>query len=85
MKNALRTRIAPGGVTHVRGLAFLPERLRWRLWGAFCRLPSVCPATAHSLLIWRLPYNPFSVSKCRRDMNCGTCWCGKLRDPGAEQ
>lgn len=63
-------------------------RLAWKLWGLACKHPRVCPANAHSALIWHTrPLREIFIDwTCRSDLvaNGGTCWCGKLRatDPG---
>ena len=57
-------------------------RLRWKLWDLVTRLPWVCPANAHSALIWRTrPLREMAVDgACRRDCAAnGSCWCNKLR------
>lgn len=59
------------------------SRLRWKLWGLLCRSRRVCPANAHSALIWRTrSVREIAVDDiCRRDLAAnGCCWCGKLRD-----
>lgn len=56
-------------------------RFRWWLWSTLCRLPQVCPANAHGVLIWRTRNDPRIDGACR--CGCadnGACWCGKLRD-----
>jgi hypothetical protein len=59
------------------------ERLRWWLWGLACRLPKVCPANAHRVLILTYPgrdHNPLIDSVCRSDCaSNGECYCGRLR------
>lgn len=58
------------------------ERLRWRLWGLLIRSRRVCPANAHSAVIWRMsPLREIGInSMCRRDTEAnGGCWCGKIR------
>lgn len=58
----------------------MSERLRWKLWHWLCKLPNVCPANAHSVLIFRTSRDPRIDSVCRRDCELNeTCWCGKLR------
>jgi hypothetical protein len=66
-------------------MSALPEgsRLRWKLYGWLCKLPNICPARAHSVLIWRTDRDPRIDDVCRRDCeNNGVCWCGKLRALG---
>lgn len=56
------------------------KRLRWRLWGLITGLPGVCPANAHSVLIWQNWRSVRIDSMCRRGCaETGSCWCGKLR------
>jgi hypothetical protein len=58
-------------------------KLMWRIWGAACRLPNVCPANAHGVLIWQTQADPRINWVCREDCARNrTCWCGKLREPG---
>lgn len=57
------------------------ERLRWKLWGLVTRLPNVCPANAHEVIVSRVPYgrrSPFIDRSCRELAN-GSCYCGRLR------
>lgn len=57
-----------------------PERTRWKIWGWLTKLPNVCPANAHSVVIWRNRRSILVDSACRRDCERnGSCWCGKLR------
>jgi hypothetical protein len=63
----------------------MAERLRWKLWGLLTRSRRVCPANAHSALIWRMrPAREIFVdSMCRKDCALnGACWCGNLRRIG---
>jgi hypothetical protein len=56
--------------------------LRWKLFGLLTRSRRVCPANAHSALIWRTrPLKEIGVdSACRSDCAAaGVCWCGNLR------
>ena len=57
------------------------NKIRWWLWWHLCKLPNICPANAHSVLIWRMSRDPRIDASCRRDAaECdGTCWCGKIR------
>lgn len=60
------------------------EWWRWKLWGLVTRLPSVCPANAHEVIVSNAPdrrRSPFADRACR-DMANGSCYCGKLRAPG---
>ena len=56
-------------------------RLRWWLWRQVCRHPNVCPAQAHSLIVWGcMDRRPQIDDGCRTDCTRnGSCWCGKLR------
>jgi hypothetical protein len=59
------------------------ERLRWKLWDLVTRSRRVCPANAHSAIIWRTrPLREIGVDGiCRRDLAAnGACWCGNLRE-----
>lgn len=57
------------------------ERLRWRLWNFLSGRPGICPAHAHSLIIWGERRSPRIDRMCRRDLGRnGSCWCGKLRE-----
>jgi hypothetical protein len=61
------------------------ERLRWKLWGLLTRSRRVCPANAHSALIWRMrPLREILVDPaCRTDCAAnGGCWCGNLGSNG---
>ena len=60
-------------------------RLRWWLWGKLSDRPGVCPANAHSRVIYGERDRSIKVdSMCRRDLSrTGTCYCGKLRQGGA--
>lgn len=62
------------------------ERLRWFAWRHLIRLPRVCPANAHSRIIWRIEHDDGFVKGCLIDDMCrrdcaanDACWCGKLR------
>ena len=60
----------------------MDNRLGWKLWGLLTRSRRVCPANAHSAVIWRMrPLREIFVdSMCRRDCALnGACWCGNLR------
>ena len=66
---------AAGKWTHTDG-----GKVRWRLWSLAIRSRRVCPASAHSLIIWGYLRDPCVDDMCRRDCaDNGTCWCGKLR------
>lgn len=60
-------------------------KLRWRIWGLFSRLPGICPANAHSLVIDGYHRSPAIDRICRQDLagNGGSCWCGKIRQRAA--
>jgi len=68
-----------------RGRA-MAERLRWKLWGLVTRLPRVCPASAHEAIVSGAPghrRSPFAGRSCRSGLaDRGSCYCGKLRQPG---
>lgn len=70
-------------VAAVRDVAFArPRREHWHLWRAASGLPGICPANAHSVLIWRTSLDPRIDGVCRADLaRNGSCWCGKLRKP----
>ena len=54
-------------------------RLRWRLYGAACRLPFVCGVNAHGTIIACCRRGILIDSGCRRDAAAnGTCYCGLL-------
>jgi len=54
-------------------------RLRWRLYGAACRLPFVCGVNAHGTIIAGRRRGILIDSGCRRDAAAnGTCYCGRL-------
>lgn len=61
------------------------SRFRWWLWRLVTRSKRVCPANAHSRLIWRIRDQPIGIDDvCRRDAAaCGVCWCGKIDPKGA--
>ena len=56
-------------------------RFRWWLWWHLCKLPNICPANAHSVLIWKTRRDPRIDAMCRKDAaECdGVCYCGKIR------
>lgn len=55
-------------------------RLRWKLWTLVSKLPKVCPAHAHSLIIDGYRRNPMQDWMCRDGATrCGSCWCGKIQ------
>lgn len=58
----------------------LTERLRWKVWRLFCKLPNICPAAAHSLIVYGYrDVDPRINWMCRKDCEWnGTCWCGKV-------
>jgi hypothetical protein len=61
-------------------------RFRWWLWNHSQRFRRVCPANAHSLLIWGYQRNPCIDRACRTDCaRNGCCWCGKLARDKAER
>ena len=56
----------------------LPEW--WKAYYLACKLPGICPANAHGVLIWHTRVNPRIDGTCREDCALnGNCWCGKLR------
>lgn len=56
------------------------RRIRWWLWRLLIKRRSVCPANAHTLMIYGDRRDPRVDDVCRRDLAAtGTCWCGKLR------
>jgi hypothetical protein len=55
----------------------LYQRLRWRIWTLLTRSRRICPANAHSLIIYGERRDPRIDSMCRRDAAAnGSCWCG---------
>lgn len=57
------------------------NRLDWWLFRHLSRVPGLCVAKLHGLLIWRTREDPRINAMCRRDLAAnGSCWCGKLRD-----
>lgn len=57
------------------------EKLRWKIWNALTKLPNICPANAHSVVIYGERRDPRVDAACRRDFaRNGVCWCGKLRE-----
>lgn len=58
------------------------ERVRWKLWWWLTKSRHICPANAHTLLIYGDRRDPRIDDGCRRDCAAnGTCWCGRLREP----
>lgn len=56
------------------------KRTRWRLWHLACRSSRVCPANAHSAIIYGERRSIFIDQVCCNDANNnGACWCGKLQ------
>ena len=62
------------------------EKLRWRLWAWLSSRRGICPANAHTMVIYGdLRHDPRISSMCRQDCERnGECWCGKLRAEGEE-
>lgn len=61
-------------------------RVHWWLWRQVNRLPNVCPARSHSVIVWngwkdgRGERSITIDSSCRSDCERnGACWCGKVR------
>ena len=59
------------------------SRVRWWLWRHLIRHPRVCPASAHSRVVWGIRDAGLAVDgMCRDDaLRNGACWCGKVRRP----
>ena len=58
----------------------MDNKLGWRLWSLACKLRRICPANAHSLIIWGYKRDPRIDGACRGDLaRNGSCWCGKVR------
>jgi hypothetical protein len=70
----------------------LPERMRWSLVYTLNRLQRLCWAELATWALYgpsdkdrALPW-PADTQLCREDAaRCGSCWCGKLRDPEGER
>jgi hypothetical protein len=61
------------------------DRTKWRIWSWLCKVPSVCPAKAHTLVIIGERCDPRVDWMCTDNHDrSGVCWCGKLRNLARE-
>ncbi len=61
-------------------MAMSLTKLRWLIWWRLAKVPGICPANAHSLIIDGCRRDPRIDAICRDICPPQTaCWCGKIR------